>query len=120
MDDAHADAMSALLASASYPTSKRELIAAATERHLAPAVVERLAALPSGQLADSGAVGRALAKSRASSNPALVAITAEPCEHCGFPRRPGEPHSCIEEKARFAESANSVTDEFEILDDTRS
>ena len=120
MDDAHADAISALLESVSYPTTKRELIAAATERDLGSVVVERLAALPSGQLADPGAAGRELARSRAASNPALVAITAEPCEHCGFPRRPGEPHSCIEEKARFAESANSVTDEFEALDDTRS
>jgi hypothetical protein len=120
MDDAHADAITALLESVSYPTAKRELIAAATERDLASAVVEWLAALPDEQLADPGAVGRALAKSRASSNPALVAVTAEPCEHCGFPRRPGEPHSCIEEKARFAESANSVTEEFQGLDDTRS
>jgi hypothetical protein len=120
MDDACADAISALLESVSYPTTKRELVAVATERGLAPAILERLAVLPGGQLDDADAVGFALAKSRAASNPALVAITAEPCEHCGFPRRPGEPHSCIEEKARFAESANSVTDEFEILDDARS
>jgi hypothetical protein len=120
MDDSHADAINALLESVSYPTTKRELLAAATARHLAPAVLERLAALPGGHLADPDDVGHALARSRAASNPALVAITAEPCEICGFPRRPGEPHSCIEEKARFAESANSVTDEFEILDDSRS
>jgi hypothetical protein len=30
---------------------------------------------------------------------------------------PGEPHSCIEEKARFADGARSVTDEFEIPED---
>ena len=120
MDDSNADAITALLGSVRYPTTKRELIAAATQRELAAAVVEQLAALPGEQLGDPETVGRALAKSRASSNPALVAIAAEPCEHCGFPRRPGEPHSCIEEKARFAESANSVTEEFETLDDTRS
>ena len=120
MDDAQADAITALLESVRYPTTKGELIAAAAERDLPSAVVERFAALPGGQLADPTAVGRALAKSRASSNPGLIAVTAEPCEHCGFPRRPGEPHSCIEEKARFAESANSVTEEFETLDDTRS
>jgi hypothetical protein len=44
---------------------------------------------------------------------------AEPCEHCGFMVVPGKPHSCIEEKALFAESANKLTDEFEILDETR-
>jgi hypothetical protein len=32
---------------------------------------------------------------------------------------PGKPHSCIEEKALFAESANKLTDEFETLDESR-
>lgn len=115
--DEHADAIAALLQDVAYPTTKAELIAAAAERGLPAALLERLEALPGGCVEDGDEVGRALAKSRASSNPTLVAITAEPCEKCGFPRRPGEPHSCIEEKARFAESANSVTDEFEAFDE---
>ena len=115
--DHYVDAITELLESVSYPTTKPALLAAAAERGMAPEILDRIDALPGGRLGDADEAGRALAKSRASSNPALVALTAEPCEHCGFPRRPGEAHSCIEEKARFAESANSVTDEFETLDD---
>jgi hypothetical protein len=116
----HADELMALLQQVPYPTTKVELIAAATGRNLPAAILERLEALPGEPFEHPDEVGRALAKSRASSNPTLVAITAEPCEKCGFPRKPGEPHSCIEEKARFAESANSVTDEFDTLDEGRS
>jgi hypothetical protein len=114
------DEIADLLQRVAYPTTKRELIAAAVERGLDAASLARLEGLPGGPMEDPDQVGRELVTSRASSNPALVAITAEPCETCGFPRKPGEPHSCIEEKARFAESANSVTDEFELLDDGRT
>ena len=117
--DEHADELTALLEHVAYPTTKAELIAAAAERRLPTAILERLEALPGGRIEDRDQVGRALAKSRASSNPSLVAIMAEPCEKCGFLRKPGEPHSCIEEKARFAESANSVTDEFDTLEEGR-
>ena len=117
--DEHADAITALLQQVAYPTTKAELIGAAAERNLPAAILERLEALPDGHIEHPDQVGRALAKSRASSNPTLVAIIAEPCEKCGFLRKPGEPHSCIEEKARFAESANSVTDEFDTLDGRR-
>src|SRR5207247_2499983 len=55
---------------------------------------------------------------RADSNPGLVAISAEVCESCGFARTPGEPHSCIEEKALFSDSVNAVTAEFERFDES--
>jgi hypothetical protein len=117
--EAISDEIATLLESVTYPTTKPDLIAAAAGRGFAVAVLERIEKLPGGHFLDADEVGRELVKSRASSNPALVAITAQACETCGFPRRPGEPHSCVEEKARFAESANAVTDEFETLDDRR-
>ena len=52
------------------------------------------------------------------SNPSVVAITAEVCERCGFPRTAGESHSCVEQKALFAESVNGVTDTFERFDES--
>jgi hypothetical protein len=109
--------ISALLEGVAYPTTKHDLAVAAMERGLPTEILDRIDALPDGRFDDADGVGRELAKSRASSNPALVAIAVEVCETCGFPRRPGEPHSCVEEKARFAESAQRVTDEFETLDE---
>lgn len=55
---------------------------------------------------------------RAESNQSVVAIIAEPCERCGFPRTAGEAHSCLEEKALFAESVNGVTSTFERFDES--
>jgi Protein of unknown function (DUF2795) len=118
--DGTAEQISALLESVSYPTTKPALIAAACDQGLPIELLDRIERLPGGHFLDADEVGRELAKSRASSNPALVAISVQVCETCGFPRRPGEPHSCVEEKARFAESANRVTDEFETLDDGRA
>jgi len=117
--EATADAIAALLEGVTYPTTKPDLVAAAAARGFPVEFLERIEKLPAGHFLDADEVGRELVKSRASSNPGLVAIIAQPCETCGFPRRPGEPHSCVEEKALFAESANAVTDEFETLDDSR-
>ena len=55
---------------------------------------------------------------RVESNHSLVTITAEACERCGFPRTAGESHSCVEEKALFAESVNAVTGTFERFDES--
>ena len=115
----NADHVTTLLGTVIFPTTKPELLATAIDLGLPEAILDRIDSLPTGPLDNADAVGRELAKTRASSNPSMVAITAEPCPDCGFPRRPGEPHSCIEEKARFADSANKVTDEFEILDEKR-
>ena len=106
-----------VLENVSYPATKAELIShvlAADARH---GLVERLEHLPQGRYENADELGLALSSTRAESNPAMVAIKAEPCEKCGFPIVPGEAHSCIEEKARFAESVQKVTDEFEIIDD---
>jgi hypothetical protein len=69
--------------------------------------------LPADRYESADEVARDLVRRRAESNPSLVAITAEPCPDCGFPRVPGQAHSCVEEKARFAESANAMTDRFD-------
>jgi hypothetical protein len=114
-----AEAIRVLVASIAYPTTKPDLMAAAIRQGLPVAVLERIEALPAGHIEDADQLGRALAKSRASSNPTLVSITLDVCDTCGFARSPGEPHSCVEEKARFTESANSVTEEFDALDDRR-
>ena len=119
MDGTAAEEIQAFVESVAYPTTKPDLIAVAIERDLPVSVLERIEALPGGQIEDSDQLGRALAKSRASSNPSLVTITTEACETCGFPIRSGVAHSCVEEKARFAESANRVTEEFEALDGGR-
>jgi hypothetical protein len=110
----------AVLQDVTYPTTKADLVVVAIAAGARPDLVERLESLPEDGYANADELGRDLSSSRASSNPALVAITLEPCPECGFPRVPGEAHSCIEEKARFAESANRVTDEFEALDDGRT
>lgn len=100
-----------------YPATRKDLIAALTEAGTEEESLARIESLPRERYDSADELSRDLVRRRAESNPSLVAITAEPCEECGFPRLPGRPHSCIEEKARFAESANSVSDEFELLDD---
>jgi hypothetical protein len=106
-----------VLENATFPATKAELISHAIASDSRHGLVERLEALPQDRYESADELGLALSRSRAESNPAMVAITAKPCENCGFPIVPGEPHSCIEEKARFAESVQKVTDEFEIIDD---
>jgi hypothetical protein len=101
-----------------FPASREQLVEAATAAGARPEIVSRLETLPREHYADQDELGRHLVRSRAESNTGLVTISAEVCESCGFPRYPGKPHSCIEEKARFAESAQSVTDEFEIPDES--
>jgi hypothetical protein len=102
-----------------YPASRQQLIDAAIATDAPHDLVHRLEALPEERYVNADELARDLVHTRATSNPALVAIQAEPCPQCGFMMVPGKPHSCIEEKARFAESANKVTDEFEILDEGR-
>ena len=100
-----------------FPAGRHELIDAAREAGAPTALISRLEALGDRQYSNVEAVRQGLMRRRAESNPGLVAIAAEVCEQCGFPRMPGKPHSCIEEKARFAESAQAVTDEFDLIDD---
>jgi len=113
------DEIWAVLNDVTYPTSRQDLIDSAIAADAPHDHVHRLEALPADRYENADDLGRDLSRSRAGSNPALVAIMAEPCEQCGFMVVPGKPHSCIEEKALFAESANKLTDEFEILDETR-
>ena len=87
--------------------------------HPAPPLSDvRLDALESECYEDAEAVSLELVDRRAESNPGVVAITAEVCERCGFCRARGEPHSCIEEKARFFESVNAVIEAFERFDES--
>lgn len=111
------DEIWSVLENVSYPATKTQLVEHATAAGARPDQVERLEALSAESYADEDQLGRSLARTRAGSNPGLVAITPEPCEQCGFPRMPGEPHSCVEEKARFAETVQTITDEFETFDD---
>ena len=113
------DEIWAVLKDVTYPASRQDLIDSAIAADAPHDLVHRLEALPEDHYANADDLGRDLSRSRAASNPALVALVAEPCEHCGFLVVPGKPHSCIEEKALFAESANKLTDEFEILDEGR-
>jgi hypothetical protein len=108
-----------VLEGVAYPAEREALIASATAAGAREDLLYRLNALPDTTFNDADHLGRALARTRAASNPALVSIAALPCEHCGFPVISGQPHSCIEEKARFAESVQNITDEFETLDDQR-
>ena len=101
-----------------YPAGRSELIAAATAAGAPPEFIDRLENLSHDRYDDADTLGRELARSRASSNPANVAITPEPCPNCGFLRVPGEEHSCIEAKARFADTVRGITDEFEIPDES--
>jgi hypothetical protein len=113
------DEIWAVLNDVTYPATRQDLIDSAIAAAAPHDLVHRLEALPEDHYANADDLGRDLSRSRAASNPALVALVAEPCEHCGFMVVPGKPHSCIEEKALFAESANKLTDEFEILDEGR-
>jgi hypothetical protein len=99
----------------SYPATRQELIEALAAGDPSDATRARLESLPGEQYDNADEVARDLVRRRAESNPSLVTISAEPCPDCGFPRIPGQVHSCVEEKARFAESANAVTDQFDSL-----
>ncbi|MEA2494666.1 MAG: hypothetical protein QOJ29_2577 [Thermoleophilaceae bacterium] len=110
------DELLVALQNVSYPATRQDLIDALAR---GDATLARLEALPKERYDSADEVERDLVMRRAESNPSLVAITIEPCPECGFPRVPGKPHSCVEEKARFAESANAVTDEFDIMDAER-
>jgi hypothetical protein len=107
-----------LLEQVEYPATRQDLIDAAAASDPSPAIVVRLLALESRLYEDAGDVASDLFGGRAESNASLVTITAEPCEHCGFPRMPHESHSCVEEKALFADSANAMTDEFDRFDES--
>jgi anti-sigma regulatory factor (Ser/Thr protein kinase) len=100
-----------------YPATRSDLIDCARAGDASTASVARLEALPGEQYESAEAVSQDPVDRRAESNPALVAITAEVCDRCGFPRVPAEMHSCIEEKARFADSVNAVSDEFDAIDE---
>lgn len=103
-----------------YPAMKADLVRAATDAGAPPEYLDRLDRLEEDRYEDADSLGRELARSRASSNPHMVALVPQPCEKCGFLRTPGDDHSCIDEKAAFADAVQSITDEFETLDgDTR-
>jgi hypothetical protein len=107
-----------LLQHVEYPATRQQLIDQAAASGLTFAGVSRLQALESRRYQSVDDVSDDLFGRRAESNPSVVAITAEVCERCGFPRTAGELHSCIEQKALFAESANGVTETFERLDES--
>jgi hypothetical protein len=107
-----------LLKRVEYPASREDLIDAAVAGDLTFASVARLQNLEGRRYESADDVSEDLFGRRAESNPSVIAITAEPCERCGFPRTAGEPHSCIEEKALFAESVNAVTGTFERFDES--
>jgi len=113
------DEIVAALTGIEYPATRQQLIEAALAGSAPPEVVHRLEALTKERYQDVDELEWELHQSRAETNPSLVAITPEPCEECGFLKTPGKPHSCIEEKARFAETANDLTDEFETQDEGR-
>jgi hypothetical protein len=109
----------ALLERVKYPASRRDLINAAIAGDLTVGSVARLRSLDRDKYYETAdEVSDAIVGRRAESNPSVVAITAEVCERCGFPRTPGEAHSCVEEKALFAESVNGVTDAFDRIDES--
>lgn len=94
-----------------YPITREHLIERVAAGGADSATLARLEALPKQRYDSVEEVSRDLFRRRAESNPSLVTINAEPCPNCGFARLPGQPHSCIEEKARFADGARSVTGE---------
>ena len=106
------------LAAVEYPVARSELIEAATAAGAPPEFLERLHGLAQDRYEDPDSLGRELVRTRASSNPSMVTLTPEPCPNCGFMRIPGEEHSCLEEKAQFADTVRSITDEFEIPDES--
>jgi hypothetical protein len=101
-----------------YPATRQDLIDAAVTGHAESATAARLESLADRTYMDADDVSFDLFGHRAESNPSVVAITAEPCERCGFPRTAGESHSCVEQKALFSEAANDVTDTFARFDET--
>lgn len=108
------DELFAALDTLDYPATREQLSDRLAAAGADAPTLARVDALPNERYHSADEVKEDLFRTRAESNPSLVAISAEPCPDCGFPRMPGEPHSCIEEKARFADGARSVTDEFEI------
>lgn len=101
----------------SYPAVKSTLVEAAIQAGAPPEFLQRIEDLEQDRYEDADSLGRELSRSRAASNPSMVALTPEPCPTCGFLRVPGEDHSCLDEKAGFAEGVRSITDEFETLDE---
>ena len=114
------DDITHLLVKVEFPAGRDALLAAARADNAPAAVIARLEAIDDHQYETIDAVHRALAKRRAESNPALVSVVPEVCETCGFMKAPGEPHSCIEAKAQFAETVRAITDEFESIEDSTS
>jgi anti-sigma regulatory factor (Ser/Thr protein kinase) len=100
-----------------YPATREKIVAAGVAAG-ATSVVTRLEGLDHESYEDAEAACLELVYRRAEMNPGVVAITAEVCERCGFARTPGEPHSCIEQKALFSESVNAVTAAFERFDES--
>lgn len=107
-----------LLRHVEYPATCQQLIDHAAASDLTFTAVARLEALVGRSYESADAVSYELFGRRAESNPSVVAITAEACERCGFPRTAGESHSCVEEKALFADAVNGVTDTFERSDES--
>jgi anti-sigma regulatory factor (Ser/Thr protein kinase) len=107
-----------VLQGVAYPAARDEIVAAALAAAGTTSVSTRLEGLDHESYDDAEAACLELVYRRAESNPGLVAIRAEVCERCGFARTPGEPHSCIEEKALFSESVNAVTAAFDRFDES--
>lgn len=104
-----------------YPATRSDLIDTAVASGLTPESVARLRSLdPDKHYETADEVAGELVDRRAGSNPSIVAITPEVCERCGFARTPGEAHSCVEEKALFAESVRGVLDSFERIDESNA
>lgn len=101
-----------------YPAAKSQLVDAARAAGAPPEFIERLERLEQDRYEDADSLGRELARSRASSNPSMVALNPEPCENCGFLRMPGQEHSCLEEKAQFADGVKSISDEYDVIDES--
>ena len=111
------DELLAALDTLGYPATREQLVDHLVATGADAQTLARVEALPGERYESADDVRKDLFRRRAESNPSLVTISSEPCPDCGFPRVPGQPHSCIEEKARFADGARSVTDEFEIPED---
>jgi anti-sigma regulatory factor (Ser/Thr protein kinase) len=107
-----------ILQGVGYPATRGEIVGAALAAAGETSVVTRLEGLDHESYEDAEAACLELVYRRAEMNTGFVAITAEVCECCGFARAPGEPHSCIEEKALFSESVNAVTAAFDRFDES--
>jgi hypothetical protein len=111
----------ALLEHVRYPASRLDVINAAVASDLTSESIARLRSLdPDKRYGTADEVAGELVVRRAESNPSIVAITPEVCERCGFAHAPGEAHSCVEEKALFAESVQGVSDSFERIDESNA